>query len=186
MGLFDVVDIFTSLSLLGQKDAEKKRPRIFILFYILFILGLFGLFIELNPIFNLLTPIWFIGLFTIIGLLLTLGTVILIWKLNLIEQINRKDFFAILIPITLLTISGASFINRSYGKTNNFQTVVVNDPQHGTNISKAVVILDGEDIWTRVPRTTDSSLKKGDLLEIRKTKGLLGFDIISGTTILKK
>jgi hypothetical protein len=80
---------------------------------------------------------------------LTLGTVILIWKLNLIEQINRKDFFAILIPITLLTISGASFINRSYGKTNNFQTVVVNDPQHGTNISKAVVTLDGEDIWTR-------------------------------------
>ena len=185
MSLLDVVDIFTNTSLLTDKGVEKERPKILILFYILMIPGVLGLVIELNSIFNLLKPIWFIGLFIIIGLLLTLGVVILVWKLNLIDQIQRKDFVAILISITLLTISGASFVNRNYGLTSNYKTFVITEPQHGTTISKTVVTLDGEDIWIRIPKSTDSFVKKGDLIVIQKTKGLLGFEIISRRSIIK-
>jgi prolipoprotein diacylglyceryltransferase len=111
MSFLDIVDIFSNLSLIGDKEHGTKRPRIYILFYFLLVPGIFWFVIELKSILNLPSPFLFLGLSFAGGLILTTGTIILIYKLKLIEILRLRDFFSILIPVTLLTISLTSFIN---------------------------------------------------------------------------
>jgi hypothetical protein len=107
------------------------------------------------------------------------ATIILIYKLDLIEELRRRDFFAILIPMTLLTISLASFVNRTYEIYKHESLVTVSDPLQWTNISRVLVKLDGEEIRIRVPKSIGGSLQNGDSLRVEKKKGLMGFEIIS-------
>ena len=92
-------------------DGGARRFNIYVLFYFLLIPSIFWFAIELKSILNLPSPFLFLGLSGAGGLVLTMGTIILIYKLGLIEILRLLDFFTILIPVTLLTISFASFIN---------------------------------------------------------------------------
>ena len=114
MSFWDILDTFSNLSLLGERDSRTKRPRIYILFYILLVPGIFCFVLEARSVFSLPSPVLFLGLLSVIGLILTAGTVVLIYKLKLIEKLSLADFFSIMIPITLLTISLASLISRTY------------------------------------------------------------------------
>jgi hypothetical protein len=124
MSFLDILDIFSNLSLMtedkghgtrrpktGDNGHGTTRPKIYFLFYILLIPSIFWFVIELKSIKNLPSPFLFLGLSFAGGLILTIGTIILIYKLGLIEILRLTDFFSILIPLTLLTISFASFIN---------------------------------------------------------------------------
>ncbi len=115
MGLPDIIDVLANLSLIGDSKPKPRRPKIYLLFIILYTPGIFWFLIELSWIFILTSPILFIVVFTLVGLLLSIVTIAGIYRLRLIEQMRPKDFFTILIPTTLLTISLASFINRTYG-----------------------------------------------------------------------
>lgn len=116
MGLSDLLDVFVNLSLLllGGKKPGTKRPKIYILFYILLIPSLVWFIIELRSILRLQSPYLFIALFIVLGLILTVLTIIVIYKIGLIEKMTKKDFFLILIPMTLLTICVASYANRIF------------------------------------------------------------------------
>jgi hypothetical protein len=114
MSILDIIEVFSELLVIGDKQAGPKRPKIYILFYVLLMPSIIWFAIELKSVLGLTSPILFLGVFTLIGLILTIGTVIVIYKLGLIEELRKKDFFTILIPVTLLTICIASFVSRTY------------------------------------------------------------------------
>ena len=114
MSFLDILDTFSNLSLIGDKEPGTRRPRIYILFFILLIPSILWFVVELKSVMKLQSPLLFLGLSTVVGLILTIGTIILIFKLDLIERIGTKDFFAIFIPLTFLTVSIASFVTRTY------------------------------------------------------------------------
>lgn len=114
MGFSDIIDIVTNLALLGNRRPNGKRPEIYMLFYVLIIPGLFWFLVELHTILELPSPIAFIAIFTGTGFLISIGTIITMYKLGLIEYLKGTDMFAVLIPVILFTISTASFINRCY------------------------------------------------------------------------
>ncbi|WP_316793752.1 hypothetical protein [Pedobacter frigoris] len=178
MSLLDVVDIFSNLSLIGNKNIAKKKPKVYVVFEILLALSIFWFALELNLIFNLLSPIVFLSLFIAFGLILTIGIIILIYKKNLIEELRWRGFFTILIPIILLTISFASFANRTYEVDKHESLVTIRDPLQGRNISRVLVTLDGEEIRIRVPKSIGGTLQNGDTLSVEKKDGLMGFGII--------
>lgn len=177
MSFWDAVDFFSNLLILGGDKSERNRPVIFIFFYILIVLGIFLFAIELTSITNLRSPILFLGLFVTIGITLTFGIIILFFRLNLIEQIKRKDFFTILIPIILLTISLASFMNRNYGFNKQNLIVKTYKPIHKENSSSVLVNLNGEEIRMNVPKHI-GKLQDSDLLKVERRMGLMGFEII--------
>lgn len=113
MGLSDLLDVFVNLSLLGNKKPGTKRPKIYILFYILLIPSIFWFVIELRSILNLQSPYLFLGLFIVLGLIFTALTIVIIYRLRLIEELTKKDVFVILIPVTLLTVCLANYANRT-------------------------------------------------------------------------
>ena len=178
MDFLDIIDVFVNLSRLGDIKTEAKKPKIFILFSVLLIGGIFWFVVELNSIFDLLSPVKFLGLFIMAGLILTIGTIILIYKLDLIEELRRKDFFLILIPVTLMTVSLASFVNRTYEINKQESLVTISDPLQGATISRVLVKLDGKEVRIRIPKSIGVSLQDGDSILVQKKKGLMGFEII--------
>jgi hypothetical protein len=114
MGISDLIDVFVNLSLIGGKKTGTRRPKIYILFYILLVPSLFWFIIELRSILTLQSPFVFLGLFIVLGLILTALTIIVIYKVGLIEELTKKDFFLILIPVTLLTVCLANYANRIF------------------------------------------------------------------------
>ncbi len=113
MGLSDLLDAFVNLSLLGHKKPGTKRPKVYILFYILLIPSLFWFVIEWRSILTLHSPFLFLGLFIALGLIFTALTIVIIYKIGLIEELTKRDIFLILIPVTLLTICLANYANRT-------------------------------------------------------------------------
>lgn len=114
MSFWDILDIFANLSLIGGKESRTRPRKIYILFYILLLPGVFWFLFELKSILTLPSPLLFFGLTTVTGLALTIATIILIYKLDMIDRIGKRDLLAILIPVVLLTISMASLICRSF------------------------------------------------------------------------
>jgi hypothetical protein len=112
MGLFDFITELLGFSLQPNTNGDKKQPKIYILFAILIIPGVFWFVIELRPIFESGYPILFLLISTVVGLVLSAGAISLIYRLGLIEELNTKDVLTVLIPVTLLTISLASFLVR--------------------------------------------------------------------------
>jgi hypothetical protein len=114
MSFLDILDIFSNISQVGDNEPGTRQPRIYVLFFVLLIPSILWFVVELKPIMTLSSPLLFLGLSIVVGLVLTIGTIILIYKLDLIEGIRTKDFFSIFIPLTLLTVSIASFVMRTY------------------------------------------------------------------------
>jgi hypothetical protein len=69
---------------------------------------------ELKEIMTLSSPTLFLVLAITIGLIMTAGVIILIYRLKLIEALRSKELLLILIPITSMTVSFASYLNRTY------------------------------------------------------------------------
>lgn len=113
MDFLDIVDIFSNLSHLGNKEPKAKRSKIYLLFYVLLVPSIFWFAIEFRSILNLSSPFLLLSLSTVAGVILTFGTISLMYKLKLIEILKMRDFLSVLIPVTLLTISLVSFINRA-------------------------------------------------------------------------
>jgi hypothetical protein len=114
MSFLDVLDIFSNLVSSGDNSNRTKQPKIYVLFYMLLIPSLFWFVIELREIMKLSSPALFLLLAITIGLIITAGTIILIYRLKLIEALRTKDLLLILIPITTMTVSFASYLNRTY------------------------------------------------------------------------
>ncbi len=181
MNLWDIIDLFVNIfNLLGDTKTNKKRkkPRIFIFFNILLVISILGLAIEVRSIVTLVSPIIFLGLFIIVGFILTFGTIILLYKLALIEELRIEDFFHILIPVTLMTIPLASFVNRTYEIYTEESLVPIRELVHKKNISQALVKLDGEEMSVQIPKTISALLQNGDSILVQKKTGLMGFAII--------
>ena len=184
MGFSDVLDVFSNLMLIGDRKSHRRSSSTSgILYTILLIIGIVWFFIELNSILNLLSTFLFLLLFIGIGLIASLGNVILTYRLKLIEQFTKKDYYLIVSSTCLLIISLGSFVNRNYGteRHESEQAVVLEEPANGENITTLVVGLSNEKVRLRISNTTDiaRSLQKGDSMEIKRTVGLLGFDFIS-------
>jgi len=109
-----ISEVLANPLLTDDKDSKKRRPKIYILFFILLIPSFLWFLVELKAVFDLTAPILFLVIFISTGLLLSVGTLILIYKLGLIEELSTKDVFTIVIPVTLLTVSIASFANRTF------------------------------------------------------------------------
>jgi hypothetical protein len=184
MSFLDIVDIFSNISQLGEKRSSMNRPKIYVLFYILLAVSIFWFALELNSISNLISPFIFIGLFTAVGVSLTICIIILTYKLELFGQLSVKDFFEILIPITFLTICTASFVNRTSGDSKYKSLLTIYDPIQV--VDKVIVKLDGENIRIKIPESIVYSLKKGDLMRIEKKTGLIGFDLIIKISKIEK
>lgn len=114
MSFLEVSDIFSNLAFSGDNGNRTKQPKIYILFYILLIPSLFWLVTELKEIMTLSSPTLFLVLAITIGLIMTAGVIILIYRLKLIEALRSKELLLILIPITSMTVSFASYLNRTY------------------------------------------------------------------------
>jgi hypothetical protein len=114
MSFLEVLDIFSNLAFSGDNGNRTKQPKIYILFYILLIPSLFWLVTELKEIMTLSAPTLFLVLAITIGLIMTAGVIILIYRLKLIEALRSKELLLILIPITSMTVSFASYLNRTY------------------------------------------------------------------------
>ncbi|MBI3220538.1 MAG: hypothetical protein HYZ44_13575 [Bacteroidetes bacterium] len=112
MSFLDILDIFSNVSQIGDKEPGAKRPKIYVLFTILLVPGIFWFAIEVQSIVQLPSPFLFLALSITGGLILTIGVIILLYQLALIETLRLRDFFTILIPVTLLTISFVSYAMR--------------------------------------------------------------------------
>lgn len=111
MSFFDIVDIFSNLfSLMSSKESDTKQPRIYILFNVLLAVSVFLFAIEIKLILNMPFLYIFLPISIVLGFILTIGIIILIYRLELIEILRTKDFFTILIPITLLNITFGSLL----------------------------------------------------------------------------
>lgn len=113
MNLFDVLTALADLSMIGNNDSKEKRPKIYILFFLLIIPAVLWFVIELKSIRVLTSPILFTVVFVGAGILCSVGIIILIYRLGLIERLTMKDVLTIVFPVTLLTVSLASLINRT-------------------------------------------------------------------------
>ena len=109
-----ISEIFANPLSTRDKDARKRKPKIYFVFFILLIPSFLWFLVELKSIFDLTSPILFLVIFIGTGLLLSVGTIILIYKLGLIKELGAMDVFTILVPVTLLTVSLASLTNRTY------------------------------------------------------------------------
>lgn len=122
MSFFDVIDFLANISLLGKSKSSRERPKILVVFNFLGFLGICWSVFELSSIFNLLSPVVFTGVSIAVGVILGFVLLILLYKLEIIGYLSRKDLFQMLIPVILLTVPISSFVNR-HGASNgvNFQ-----------------------------------------------------------------
>jgi amino acid transporter len=113
MSFFDIFNMFSDTSsMMGNKESRTRQPRIYILFDTLLALSILLLAIELKSILNLSFLFLFLTISIVVGFILTVVTILLIFRFELIDFLRTKDFFTILIPITFLVISLASIVIR--------------------------------------------------------------------------
>ncbi len=186
MSLLNILDIITNLDLLTKDGSKKRQNKIQFVSYIFLFFGILWLAIEMNSLQNLIFPIRFTLVFIMAGIILAPIFIILLWKLNLIDDINRKDFIILLISITAITLSAGSFINKRYGLTENIRTIVIKSRLKGSNTLVALVYLKGQDVWIRIPKSKPAYINEGDSIEVQKINGIFGFEIISNATVINK
>ncbi|MEM9674294.1 MAG: hypothetical protein AAF992_17000 [Bacteroidota bacterium] len=184
MSFLDILDVFSNLLSIGDSHSYKQRRGKSTgrtLFVVLLIIGIGWSAIELIRILDLISSLLFVGVFTLLGLILSFGSVVLTYRLNLIEHFKRGDYLLIVTTNCLIVVSLASFVNRNYGseRDNTEQAVILSHPINGENITTMLVGFDNKEVETRAPRTYGQALQKGDTVEIRLTDGRLGFDFIS-------
>jgi len=114
MDFTDIIDFIFNLLSLGNAKSEKKKPRVYTVFEILLFLEVFWFVWELGPIIHLRSPFLFIGLSVVSGAIFSVLTVIVIYRIGLIDRLTKRDFFLILITVTLLTVCLASLLNRTW------------------------------------------------------------------------
>lgn len=92
MSFLDGLDFITEfLSIRNDKISKKNRLIISLFVLILCIGALFFLF-TVKLIFNLFHPVFFLLQFGLIGFIISIGLIIVMYKINWIEQISSKDF----------------------------------------------------------------------------------------------
>ncbi|MEM6840607.1 MAG: hypothetical protein AAF632_00135 [Bacteroidota bacterium] len=121
------------------------------------------------------------GVFIVLGFILSFVNIVLTYRLNLIEYFKGGDYILIVASTCLIVVSLASFVNRNYGleRDNTEQAVILSHPINSENITIISVGFNNKRAETRVPRTYGQALQKGDTVEILLTDGRLGFDFIN-------
>lgn len=122
MSLLDIFDV-TANSLRFLDEAGKKRPKIIIILYALFVPTLLWFVLEAPYIALLTFPFWFLSLFISIGIMLSFLIAYLLWRASIIDYYTPKSFFGLLVIICLLTLSLVSFTNRQFGTKINAEQI---------------------------------------------------------------
>lgn len=136
MSLLDIFDVTTNtLRLLDETG--KKRPKIIIILYILFVPALLWFVFEVPYISLLISPFWFLSLLISVGIILSFLTAYLLWRARIVAYYTPKSFFALSVIICLLTLSLANFTNREFGTEINPQR---SKGALGFELSKTVLI----------------------------------------------
>lgn len=118
MSLLDIFDVTVdSLRLLDE--AGKKRPKIIVILYILFVPTLLWFVFEAPHISLLISPFWFLSLLILVGITLSFLMAYLLWRARIVNYYTPKSFLGLSVIICLLTLSLASFTNRLFSKEIN-------------------------------------------------------------------
>jgi hypothetical protein len=134
--------------------------------------------IELVSILQYLSPILFFLVFGIFGVILSIISVVALYKTDLMEEFRKSDYWLIFVTVCLLTISAASLINRKLGTKFDITLVVLENPKKRENISRIRIGIDNNNTLLRIPAEIGNLYKKGDLITVTRTEGLLNFDLI--------
>jgi len=118
MSLLDIFDAAHN-GLGFSNELAKKRPKIIIILYVLFVPTLLWIVLEAAYIALLTSPFWFLSLFISIGILLSFLIAYLLWRTSIIDYYTPKSFFGLSVIVCLLILSLASFTNRQFGTKNN-------------------------------------------------------------------
>jgi hypothetical protein len=177
MDFFDILDVFFLFST-DERD-EKKRRRsngIFSAIKILVLLGAIAWSVyEIVQVVELTKPIMFVLIFSTIGFVLTILIMVVVWKLDWIEYITPRSFLSYLVPTVLISVSSASFINRYYTSERIIEVVVNANSGNDSFMLKSA---DDREFNFIIAKSKYRDLKPGDLIQIKYSEGLLGFDKI--------
>lgn len=184
MGFLDILDVFSNLLSLGDNQSYKQRRGKSIgraLFVVLLIIGVGWFAIELIRIIDLISSLLFMGVFIVLGFILSFVNIVLTYRLNLMEYFKGGDYLLIITATCPIIVSLASFVNRNYGseQDNTEQAIILSHPINSENVTIISVGFNNKKAKTRVPRTYGQALRKGDTVEILLTDGRLGFDFIN-------
>lgn len=114
MDFLEVLGFITDILNLGSKKDSRSEPKIFGLFKFLFVVGFVCLMLEINAISHLPNLWLFVVGSLILGLILSIGTILLLFRFELIDFIRTKDYFTISIPILFITPALVSFLIRIF------------------------------------------------------------------------
>ncbi|MCE2994264.1 MAG: hypothetical protein LW863_01615 [Flammeovirgaceae bacterium] len=160
----------------GEGDGKKRRRSngIFSAIKILVLLSAMAwCTYEILQVVGLTEPIKFVLIFSTIGFVLTILILVVVWKLDWIEYITPRSFFSYLVPIVLISLSSASFINRYYASEQILQLVVnTNSNQDSLKLNSAM----DKEFHLVISKSDYPDLKLGDSIQLSYSKGLLGFD----------
>ena len=120
MSLLDIFEV-TANSFRLLDEAGKKRPKIIIILYILFVPALLCFVFEVPHISLLISPFWFLSLLISVGITLSFLIAYLLWRTRIVDYYTPKSFFGLSVIICLLTLSLASFTNREFSTEINPQ-----------------------------------------------------------------
>lgn len=120
MSLLDIFDV-TADSLRFLDEAGKKRPKIIVILYILFVPTLLWFVFEAPHISLLISPFWFLSLLISVGIVLSFLMAYLLWRARIVNYYTPKSFLGLSVIICLLTLSLASFANRQFSTEINPQ-----------------------------------------------------------------
>ncbi len=175
MDFLDVFDVFFLFS--SDEEGGKKRngPNgIFTNIKILLLLATIAWCVyEILQVVELIKPILFVIVFSAIGFLLTCVVMVVVWKLDWIEYITPRHFLSYLIPVVLISVSSASFMNRYYASERIFQLDVSTNSDQDSFILNSTV--DAE-FHLVISKRDYPDLKPGDSIQLKYWNGLLGFD----------
>ena len=113
MSLLDIFEV-TANSFRLLDEAGKKRPKIIIILYILFVPALLWFVFEVPHISLLISPFWFLSLLISVGITISFLIAHLLWRTRIVDHYTPKSFFGLSVIICLLTLSLASFTNREF------------------------------------------------------------------------
>lgn len=115
MNLFDILDGLDFLEDVGSIFNTKKSlfqviKDVFLL--ILFLVAIFFLILETLYLRRLESPITFVTIFSLLGIVMTILYLGAIFKLNLIQYINIKKSLLLFVIFISLSIVIGSYLNR--------------------------------------------------------------------------
>ncbi len=172
MEFLDLLDVFFLFSTDENKKHRRGPNDLLRAIKILLLLGaIVWCVYEIMHVMELAEPILFVLIYSSFGFALTILVLLLAWKVEWIEYITPRNFFSYLIPIVLISVSSASFVNRYYADERRVEVIVNINAGNDSFILKSAA---GEEFNGIISKEDYPNWRPGDSIQLKYSEGLLG------------